>query len=68
MVLLKTTGGGRFRFNPNLYHCGKVEGCTRARGAARVCLCSRRAAPHLVEGCFGPPELRASAHRWEAFL
>jgi len=24
MVLLKTTGGGRFRFNPNLYNCGKV--------------------------------------------
>ncbi|KAI8463576.1 MAG: hypothetical protein J3K34DRAFT_462370 [Monoraphidium minutum] len=24
LVLLKTTGGGRFRFNPNLYNCGKV--------------------------------------------
>lgn len=26
MVLLRTTGGGRFRFNPNLYNCGKVRG------------------------------------------
>jgi hypothetical protein len=24
MVLLRTTGGGRVRFNPNLYACGKV--------------------------------------------
>ena len=24
MVNLRTTGGGRVRFNPNLYHCGKV--------------------------------------------
>jgi ubiquitin-protein ligase len=23
-VLLNTTGGGKVRFNPNLYHCGKV--------------------------------------------
>lgn len=23
-VLLKTTGSGRVRFNPNLYNCGKV--------------------------------------------
>ena len=23
-VLLATTGGGKFRFNPNLYNCGKV--------------------------------------------
>jgi hypothetical protein len=42
MVLLKTTGGGRFRFNPNLYNCGKVgrrglgaagrRGCPQPRG------------------------------------
>jgi hypothetical protein len=25
-VLLATTGGGTFRFNPNLYQCGKVSG------------------------------------------
>ncbi len=24
LVQLRTTGGGRMRFNPNLYNCGKV--------------------------------------------
>ena len=24
LIILKTTGGGQIRFNPNLYHCGKV--------------------------------------------
>lgn len=61
---LQTTGGGRVRFNPNLYDTGKVSGAAAVRACVRMWLTVARLHPQVCLSLLGTWHGGSRAEEW----